>query len=112
MSLLRIKNGELRKGDKITVMSTGHEYTANSLGVFTPKSQERESLSAGEVGFLIAGIKDIYGAPVGDTITTPVNPSFRHCQALKPFNPGFFPACTRRYLRTSKHLEKHWKNLN
>ena len=54
VSLVRSKYGELRKGDRITIMSTGHEYTVNSLGVFTPKSQERESLAAGEVGLLIA----------------------------------------------------------
>ena len=110
VSLLRIKNGELRKGDKITVMSTGHEYTANSLGVFTPKSQERESLSAGEVGFLIAGIKDIYGAPVGDTITTPENPSFSALPGFKTIQPkvfsGLYPSVSEDLQAFREALEK------
>ena len=110
VSLLRIKNGELRKGDKITVMSTGHEYTANSLGVFTPKSQERESLSAGEVGFLIAGIKDIYGAPVGDTITTPANPSFSALPGFKTIQPrvfsGLYPSVSEDLQAFREALEK------
>jgi len=110
VSLLRIKNGELRKGDKITLMSTGHEYTANSLGVFTPKSQERESLSAGEVGFLIAGIKDIYGAPVGDTITTPENPSFSALPGFKTIQPkvfsGLYPSVSEDLQAFREALEK------
>jgi len=110
VSLLRIKNGELRKGDKITVMSTGHEYMVNSLGVFTPKSQERESLSAGEVGFLIAGIKDIYGAPVGDTITTPVNPSFSALPGFKTIQPrvfsGLYPSVSEDLQAFREALEK------
>ena len=110
VSLLRIKNGELRKGDKITLMSTGHEYTANSLGVFTPKSQERESLSAGEVGFLIAGIKDIYGAPVGDTITTPANPSFSALPGFKTIQPrvfsGLYPSVSEDLQAFREALEK------
>ena len=110
VSLLRIKNGELRKGDKITVMSTGHEYTVNSLGVFTPKSQERESLSAGEVGFLIAGIKDIYGAPVGDTITTPANPSFSALPGFKTIQPrvfsGLYPSVSEDLQAFREALEK------
>ena len=110
VSLLRIKNGELRKGDKIALMSTGHEYTANSLGVFTPKSQERESLSAGEVGFLIAGIKDIYGAPVGDTITTPENPSFSALPGFKTIQPkvfsGLYPSVSEDLQAFREALEK------
>ena len=110
VSLLRIKNGELRKGEKITVMSTGHEYTVNSLGVFTPKSQERESLSAGEVGFLIAGIKDIYGAPVGDTITTPGNPSFSALPGFKTIQPkvfsGLYPSVSEDLQAFREALEK------
>jgi len=110
VSLLRIKNGELRKGEKITVMSTGHEYTVNSLGVFTPKSQERESLSAGEVGFLIAGIKDIYGAPVGDTITAPENPSFSALPGFKTIQPrvfsGLYPSVSEDLQAFREALEK------
>ena len=110
VSLLRIKNGELKKGEKITVMSTGREYTVNSLGVFTPKSQERELLSAGEVGFLIAGIKDIYGAPVGDTITTPANPSFSALPGFKTIQPrvfsGLYPSVSEDLQAFREALEK------
>ena len=110
VSLLRIKNGELKKGEKITVMSTGREYTVNSLGVFTPKSQERELLSAGEVGFLIAGIKDIYGAPVGDTITAPANPSFSALPGFKTIQPrvfsGLYPSVSEDLQAFREALEK------
>ena len=98
ISLLRIKNGIIRKGEKITVMSTGYEYTVNSVGVFTPKIENRELLSAGEVGFLIAGIKDIFGAPVGDTITNKTNPSRSALPGFKTIQPkvfaGLYPAAS------------------
>jgi GTP-binding protein LepA len=69
VSLVRVMNGTLKKRSKINVMSTGVSYGADRVGVFTPKMEDREHLRAGEVGFVIAGIKDIYGAPVGDTLT-------------------------------------------
>lgn len=69
VSLVRVKNGTLRKGDKIVVMSTGQSHQVDGLGVFTPKRVERDVLGCGEVGFLVASIKDIHGAPVGDTLT-------------------------------------------
>ncbi len=70
VSLVRIFDGELVAGARIKIMSTGRDATADQVGVFTPKRLRRDKLSAGEVGFLVAGIKDINGAPVGDTITT------------------------------------------
>jgi len=102
VSLLRIKNGVLSRGDRITVMSTGHEYTVNSVGVFTPKSENRECLSAGEVGFVIAGIKDIYGVPVGDTITSTSNPSFSALSGFKTIQPRVFSGL---YPSVSEDLE-------
>jgi len=69
VSLVRLVNGILSKGSKITVMSTGHSYVVDRVGSFTPKMEDRTELVMGEVGFVIAGIKDIYGAPVGDTLT-------------------------------------------
>nr|WP_251366232.1 translation elongation factor 4 [Coxiella-like endosymbiont of Rhipicephalus sanguineus] len=69
VSLVRVKAGTLRKGDKIKVMSTGKDYYVDQVGHFTPKRQALEALSAGGVGFVVAGIKDIFGAPVGDTLT-------------------------------------------
>lgn len=82
VSLVRVKNGRIQKGDKIKIMSTGGEHHADKVGIFTPKHTETQSLETGEVGFVIAGIKAIDGAPVGDTITHVKN------GATKPL-PGF-----------------------
>ncbi|WP_374981811.1 translation elongation factor 4 [Pseudomonas solani] len=95
VSLVRVKHGRVKKGDKILVKSTGKLHQVDSVGVFTPKHTEMADLKAGEVGFIIAGIKDILGAPVGDTLTlsnTPdvdVLPGF---QRIKPqVYAGLFP---------------------
>ncbi len=69
VSLVRVKQGVLKKGEKIRVMSTGRDYLVDNVGIFTPKRKDTAVLSAGEVGYVIAGIKDINGAPVGDTLT-------------------------------------------
>ena len=74
VSLVRVVNGSLSKGSKITVMSTDRSYRADRVGSFTPKMEDRPALATGEVGFVIAGIKDIYGAPVGDTLTSTKKP--------------------------------------
>jgi GTP-binding protein LepA len=68
VSLVRVKHGVLRRRDKIIAKSTGRAHQVDSVGVFTPKREKKEQLQAGEVGFVVAGIKDIHGAPVGDTI--------------------------------------------
>jgi GTP-binding protein LepA len=81
VSLVRVVNGEIRRKDKVIMLSTGRAHQVDSLGVFTPKKTERPVLSTGEVGFLIASIKEIDGAPVGDTITRSDNPA--------PKLPGF-----------------------
>ena len=96
VSLLRIMNGAISAGDKIKVISTGQEYTVNELGVYTPKIKNKKSLEAGDVGFLVAAIKDIYGAPVGDTITQAKNPSLKPLPGFKTIQPrvfaGLYPA--------------------
>ncbi len=69
VSLVRIVNGSLHKGDKMHVMSTGRNYDVDEVGIFTPKRTKKECLQTGEVGYVIAGIKEIQGAPVGDTLT-------------------------------------------
>ena len=69
VSLVRVVNGELKSSDKIRVMSTGRSHPISEVGAFTPKRSARDKLATGEVGYVIAGIKDIDGAPVGDTIT-------------------------------------------
>ena len=98
VSLIRVINGELQLSKRITVMSTGRSHVVNDLGVFTPKPEQRDVLGAGEVGYMIAGIKEIDGAPVGDTITLNVDacaeplPGF---QAIKPrVFSGLFPVST------------------
>lgn len=82
VSLVRIVNGAIRKGDKMRVMSTGRSYEVDEVGIFTPKRTKKDCLQAGEVGYLVAGIKEIQGAPVGDTLT------LERQQADKPL-PGF-----------------------
>ena len=69
VSLVRIINGQVKKGDKMVVMSTGQTHIIDKVGIFTPKQTDTGILKTGEVGFIIAGIKEIHGAPVGDTIT-------------------------------------------
>ncbi|MDO8266330.1 MAG: translation elongation factor 4 [Moraxellaceae bacterium] len=95
VSLVRIKNGRVKKGDKILVKSTGQTHLVTSVGVFTPKHSETGSLEAGEVGFVIAGIKDIFGAPVGDTLTLSTTPNVDMLPGFKKVKPqvyaGLFP---------------------
>jgi len=69
ISLVRVMQGSLRRRQKIRVMSTGRDFQAEKVGIFSPRREDRELLTAGDVGFIIAGIKEIDGAPVGDTIT-------------------------------------------
>ncbi len=82
VSLVRIVQGSLRAGQKIRIMSTSDDHLVTALGVYTPKKSPRNQLLAGEVGYLVAGIKELNGAPVGDTITDSAKP----CQ---DFLPGF-----------------------
>lgn len=95
VSLVRVVNGTLRRGDKIRVVSTGRTWQIDKLGRFTPKSVASETLSAGEVGFVIAGIKEIDGAPVGDTITLDGRPCDAPLPGFKQVQPrvfaGLFP---------------------
>jgi GTP-binding protein LepA len=95
VSLVRVVNGTLRTGDKIRVMSTGRSHTVDRLGRRTPKTVVRDSLSAGEVGFVMAGIKEIDGAPVGDTITLDARPCGSPLPGFKQIKPrvfaGLFP---------------------
>jgi len=95
ISLVRIMQGCIKKRDKIKVMSTGQEYQVEQLGVFTPKRTEHSALYCGEVGYIISGVKDINGAPVGDTLThvrhgaTEVLPGFK--SVTPQVYAGIFP---------------------
>ena len=101
VSLIRIKNGTLRKGDKVKVMSTGQTYNADRLGIFTPKQVDRTELKCGEVGWLVCAIKDIHGAPVGDTLTLARNPAEKALPGFKKVKPqvyaGLFPVSSDDY---------------
>jgi GTP-binding protein LepA len=82
VSLVRVKNGVLRKRDKIVAKTIGKAHQVDGVGIFTPKRVERNELQAGEVGYVVAGIKDIHGAPVGDTLIHDKHPEV-------PALPGF-----------------------
>jgi GTP-binding protein LepA len=101
VSLVRVMNGSLRKGQKIRMWSTGRAHTVDKLGRFTPKSLASESLECGEVGFVIAGIKEINGAPVGDTITMDNRPASEPLVGFKQVQPrvfaGLFPVNSEDY---------------
>ena len=90
VSLIRIFEGKISVGDKIKVMSTGQDFIVNDIGVYTPKKKERKTLTSGEVGYLIAGVKDIYGAPVGDTVTHFKNPTSESLPGFKSIQPRVF----------------------
>jgi GTP-binding protein LepA len=110
VSLVRVMNGTLSKGGKITVMSTGVSYNADRVGSFTPKMKDKEELRTGEVGFVIAGIKDIFGAPVGDTLTMTRNPCDKPLPGFKQVQPrvfaGLFPIQSDEYENFREALHK------
>ncbi|MFC3122117.1 translation elongation factor 4 [Agaribacter flavus] len=101
VSLVRIVSGELKSKEKIKIMSTGQVYQADKIGIFTPKQTEKDVLKTGEVGFIIAGIKEIHGAPVGDTITTSRAPTETPLPGFKKVKPqvyaGLFPVSSDEY---------------
>lgn len=110
VSLVRVKHGTLRKGDKIYIKSTGKAHQADSVGIFTPKRKETGILKAGEVGFIVAGIKDIHGAPVGDTITLAKTPEVAQLPGFKKVQPqvyaALFPVSSDDYESFREALEK------
>ncbi|AFU19015.1 MULTISPECIES: translation elongation factor 4 [Actinobacillus] len=95
VSLVRVKNGSIKKGDKIKVMSTGQSYNVDRLGIFTPKQVDTTELKTGEVGWVVCAIKDILGAPVGDTLTHHHNSATEVLPGFKKVKPqvyaGLFP---------------------
>ncbi|RUO65524.1 GTP-binding protein LepA [Pseudidiomarina planktonica] len=101
VSLVRVKNGILRAGDKMKVMSTGQVHQIDKVGFFSPKATETGILRTGEVGYVIAGIKDILGAPVGDTLTLAKNSAVGALPGFKKVKPqvyaGMFPISSEDY---------------
>ncbi len=110
VSLVRVVNGSLRTGQKIRVWTTGRWHQVDKLGRFTPKSLVAESLQTGEVGFVIAGIKEIDGAPVGDTITLDARPASEPLPGFKAIKPrvfaGLFPVSSDDYEAFRDALQK------
>ncbi len=110
VSLVRIKNGTLRKGDKIRMLSTSRDHSADGVGIFTPKRTPTGILRAGEVGYMVAGIKDIHGAPVGDTITHTKTPTVERLPGFQKVKPqvyaGLFPISSDDFENFRDALEK------
>lgn len=114
VSLVRIVNGSIKRKQKITIMSTGKSFLAEKIGIFTPKRVEKDVLNTGEVGFLVAGIKDIFGAPVGDTVTLTDNPATEQLTGFQKVQPrvfaGLYPVSSDDYEGLREALQK--LNLN
>ncbi|RME35776.1 MAG: elongation factor 4 [Gammaproteobacteria bacterium] len=110
VSLVRVFQGTLARGDRIRIMSNGRVEQVDRLGIYTPKAKDLDRLVAGDVGFVIAGIKDIHGAPVGDTITHAADPVAEPLPGFKRVKPnvfaGLFPVDSADYEELRDALDK------
>ena len=110
VSLVKVINGTLRKKQKITIMSTGNSFVAERVGIFTPKRQDELELKTGQVGFVVAAIKDIFGAPVGDTITLTDKPCTEALAGFQKVQPrvfaGLYPVSSDDYEDLRESLNK------
>ncbi|MEO8747916.1 MAG: translation elongation factor 4 [Rhodanobacter sp.] len=110
VSLVRIMQGEIRPGDKLLVMSTGRTHEVAEVGVFTPRRKKLERLGPGEVGWINAAIKDVHGAPVGDTLTQAGKPAARPLPGFLKVQPrvfaGLFPVSSDDYPALREALDK------
>ena len=110
VSLVRVVDGSIGKGDKLKIMSTGNQHQVEQVGVFTPKREIRPTISAGEVGFLVAGIKEVHGAPVGDTITLAKDGALEALPGFKTLQPrvfaGLFPTIAEDYPDLREALDR------
>ncbi|RDK07138.1 translation elongation factor 4 [Cupriavidus lacunae] len=108
--LVRVVNGTLRTKDKVLLMATGSQHLVEQVGVFTPKSIQRDALTAGQVGFVIAGIKELKAAKVGDTITTMQRKAEAPLPGFKEVKPqvfaGLYPVEANQYEALRESLEK------
>lgn len=109
ITLVCIKNGVLNKNDKITIVSTGQSHQVARIGIFTPRMTDHDQLGTGQVGFVMAGIKDIHGAPVGDTITH-THHAGEQLPGFKEVHPqvyaGLFPISANEYEKFRDALQK------
>ncbi len=110
ISLIRVMNGRIKPKDKMLIMSTGRTFQVEKVGVFTPKRENRPELGPGEVGFVIAGIKDINGAPVGDTLTLADNKAASALPGFAEMRPrvfsGLYPISSDDYENFRDALQK------
>jgi GTP-binding protein LepA len=110
ISLVRVMQGTLRPKQKIRIMSVQRDYQVDKVGIFTPKRTNTEALKAGEVGYVFAGIKEVDGAPVGDTITHADKPATAPLPGFKPIQPqvfaGLFPVVGDDYENLREALAK------
>ncbi|MBT6176769.1 MAG: elongation factor 4 [Deltaproteobacteria bacterium] len=110
MILCRVRQGTVKKGTRIRLMAAGAEFEVQEVGAFSPEPQKLDQLSAGEVGFVVAGIKDIHHTQVGDTITDAKNPCSEALQGFKEVQPmvfsGIFPVDSKDYQNLKDALEK------
>ncbi|MGB5280054.1 MAG: translation elongation factor 4 [Arenicellales bacterium] len=110
VSLIRVVDGEIKKKDRIRLMATGSEYIVDNVGVFTPKRTETGILRCGEVGFMVAGIKDIRSARVGDTVTLRDRPTEKALDGFKESQPrvfsGLYPVSSGDYHGFRDAMEK------
>ncbi|HWI23810.1 MAG TPA: translation elongation factor 4 [Lysobacter sp.] len=110
VSLVRVMQGQIKKGDKLLVMSTGRTHQVDDVGVFTPKRKVLDKLGAGEVGWVTASIKDVHGAPVGDTLTLAGDPAAKPLPGFQEMQPrvfaGLFPVDAEDYPDLREALEK------
>jgi len=110
VSLVRVMQGEIKPGDKLLVMSTGRTHEVTEVGVFTPKRKKLARLGAGEVGWITASIKDVHGAPVGDTLTLAGKPAEMPLPGFQTMQPrvfaGLFPVSADDYPALREALDK------
>jgi GTP-binding protein LepA len=110
VSLVRVMNGSLKPRQKLLVMSTGRAHEVDRVGIFTPKMRDKDMLATGEVGYVIAGIREIDGAPVGDTFTTADRPCATQLPGFKQVQPrvfaGMFPISSDDYENFREALRK------
>jgi len=110
VTLVRVMQGRLKPRDRILLMATGASYTCEQVGVFTPKSVARDELSAGDVGFVVAGIKELKAARVGDTVTLVARPAAAPLPGFKEVKPqvfaGLYPVEANQYEALRDALEK------
>ncbi|MEO7065404.1 MAG: translation elongation factor 4 [Rhodanobacter sp.] len=110
VSLVRIMQGEIKPGDKLLVMSTGRTHEVAGVGVFTPKRKPLDKLGAGEVGWITASIKNVHGAPVGDTLTSASKPADKPLPGFQQMQPrvfaGLFPVSSDDYPALREALDK------